>query len=89
MKLLSELKGTMLNSITIEMPARLVKNGFIQTLSDFMPPAHQHKAELNFKIYDSELGKSVRLRSRRRPMITEELIDFLNENEEVTFKINE
>ena len=79
----------MLNSITIEMPARLVKNGFIQTLSDFMPPAHQHKAELNFKIYDSELGKSVRLRSRRRPMITEELIDFLNENEEVTFKINE
>ena len=54
-----------------------------------MPPAHQHKAELNFKIYDSELGKSVRLRSRRRPMITEELIDFLNENEEVTFKINE
>ena len=89
MKLLSELKGTMLNSITIELPVRLVKNGFIQALSDFMPPAHQHKAELNFKIYDSELHRSVRLRSSRKPMITEELIEFLNENEEVTFKINE
>lgn len=88
-KLLSELKGTLLNSITIELPARLVKNGFIQTLSEFMPPAHQHKAELSFKIYDSELDKSVRLRSRRKPMITEELIDFLSENDEVSFKINE
>jgi len=88
-KLLSELKGTLLNSITIELPARLVKNGFIQTLSEFMPPAHQHKAELSFKIYDSELDKSVRLRSRRKPTITEELIDFLSENDEVSFKINE
>ena len=74
---------------TIELPARLVKNGFIQTLSEFMPPAHQHKAELSFKIYDSELDKSVRLRSRRKPTITEELIDFLSENDEVSFKINE
>ena len=88
-KLLSELKGTLLNSITIELPARLVKNGFIQTLSEFMPPAHQHKAELSFKIYDSELDKSVRLRSRRKPTITEELIDFLSENDEISFKINE
>ena len=89
MRLLSELKGSLLNSITIEMPVRLVKNGFIQVLSDFMPPARQHKVELNFRIYDSELDRSVRLRSRRTPAITPELIDFLNENEGVSFKINE
>lgn len=87
-KLLSELKGTLLNSITTSYRP-VGKNGFIQTLSEFMPPAHQHKAELSFKIYDSELDKSVRLRSRRKPTITEELIDFLSENDEVSFKINE
>ena len=54
-----------------------------------MPPAHQHQGRTQLKIYDSELGKSVRLPRVAGPMITEELIDFLNENEEVTFKINE
>ncbi len=89
MKLLEDVKGTLLRSITIEMPLSLVKKGFIETLNDFMPPAHHHKAQLTFKIQDFETGRQVRLRAHRKPAITEELIDFLNEQNEISFKINE
>ncbi len=89
MKLLEDVKGSLLRSITIEMPLSLVKKGFIETLNDFMPPAHQHKAQLTFKIQDFETGRQVRLRAHRKPAITEELINFLNEQNEISFKINE
>ncbi len=89
MKLLEDVKGTLLRTITIEMPLSLVKKGFIESLNEFMPPAHQHKAQLFFKIQDFETGRQVRLRARRNLAITEELINFLNEQNEISFKINE
>ncbi len=89
MKLLEDVKDNLIHSITIEMPVSQVRRGFIEALSAFMPPAHHRRAALSFRIYDSEMGRSVLLHSRRRPQITEELINFLDENEEVTFKINE
>ncbi len=89
MRLLEDVKGRLIHSITIEMPLTLVQKGFIQPLADFMPPATQHKTSLTFKIYDSESGRLVRLRARHKPRITEELINFLNEHDEISFKINE
>ena len=85
---LEDLKGKLLRSITIRMPLDKVKKGYMSLLSDAMPEAHQHRAEVYFHIYDNELNKSVKLHSKRRPQITTELIDLLREDEDISFKIN-
>ena len=87
-ELLQDVKDKLLHSLTINMSIDAVNRGIIKSLSDFLPAAHQHKSDLYFQIYDPEHKKSVKLRSSRRPRITKELIDFLKENEDISFKIN-
>lgn len=87
MDLLEKVKGTMIHSITINLPSSRLTDSIVHPIKSFMTSSTQNRSDLFFDIYDEKCNKSVILQSRNKIPITKELLDFLKE-QELTFDIN-
>jgi DNA polymerase-3 subunit alpha len=86
--LLAEVREEMVKSVSIIVPVQLVTDELIAELQ-----AHTNqtkgKVELKFKLIDKEEGLTVDLYSRNtRIDLTNELIEYLRNREEIEFKLN-
>lgn len=87
MDLLDNVKGTLLNSITINIPASRLSEAEVHPLKSFFTSSTENRGDLFFNIEDDSSDKSVLLHSRNKVPIKREFIDFLKE-QELEFEIN-
>lgn len=88
-ELLAEVSDKLIRKITIQLPVTKVNRVMTETLSDFLRIEQRSSTELYFQVYDPNTQYSVDLFSRgRRVTVTKELLDFINEDEELSFVIN-
>ena len=85
--LLEKVKGSMINSITLNIPAERLTESCVHPIKSFMNSSTQNQGSLFFNIHDPLCNKNVLLHSRRRIPITKELIEFLKD-QEIEFEIN-
>lgn len=87
MDLLENVKGTLLNSITINIPANRLTEAEVHPIKSYMSSSTQNRGDLFFNVHDESSDKSVLLHSRNKLPITREFIDYLKE-QELEFDIN-
>lgn len=79
----------MLKNITISIPIRALHKGNIEPLADLLSNEKEAQTQLFFELIDEETNNVVKLFARNSTInITKELINFLNENNDFSFKIN-
>jgi DNA polymerase-3 subunit alpha len=87
-QLMQDVKDTLVDSITITLPIHSLQSTTINELSTRVK-RNPGKSKLYFKVVDSVNHVIQEFSSPTTPLtITNELIDFLKEDEEITFKIN-
>ncbi len=87
-ELLNDVHEKMVEKITIQIPLSLLDSQFINELSVFLN-AHPGSSSLFFKIEDGETNMKVQLFARNSKIkLTKDLIDYLEENENITFQVN-
>jgi DNA polymerase-3 subunit alpha len=87
-QLMQDVKDTLVDSITITLPIHSLQSTTINELSTRIK-RNPGKSKLYFKVVDSVNHVIQEFSSPTTPLtITNELIDFLKEDEEITFKIN-
>lgn len=87
MDLLEKVKGTMINSITINMHSEQLNESSVHPISSFMTSSTQNRSDLFFNIHDESSNKSVLLHSRNKIPVTKEFIEYLKD-QEFEFEIN-
>lgn len=87
MDLLENVKGTLLNSITINIPTNRLTEAEVHPIKSYMSSSTQNRGDLFFNVHDESSDKSVLLHSRNKLPITREFIDYLKE-QELEFDIN-
>lgn len=87
MDLLENVKGTLLNSITINIPTNRLTEAEVLPIKSYMSSSTQNRGDLFFNVHDESSDKSVLLHSRNKLPITREFIDYLKE-QELEFDIN-
>ncbi|MCH5328692.1 MAG: DNA polymerase III subunit alpha [Coprobacter sp.] len=86
---LPDVKDQLLKDITITIPLKALNKGNIDLLAELLPHVKGGQTKLFFELVDEETHHTVPLFSRSRSVsITRQLIDFLEENEAFSFKIN-
>ena len=89
-ELLPDVKEKMIESMTIGIPLQEIHTTLVNTINTMLPPTKDSKTELFFEVYDPENNNKVKLFSRSRKItVNKELINFINENEHLYFKIND
>lgn len=87
-QLLPDVKGRLLDKITISLPLHDLNSQMIDELSTLMKN-NSGNTLLYFEVIDGERNMKVELFARGSKIeIKKELIDYLNQNDSVTFKIN-
>ncbi|OFX88367.1 MAG: DNA polymerase III subunit alpha [Bacteroidetes bacterium GWF2_33_16] len=88
MMLLGEVRNNLVKSICITMPLQIIKPELITEIKE-VALKNKGKAQLKFKVVDSEENISINLFSRtERIDISNELIAFLNKKSDIHFSIN-
>ena len=86
---LPDVKDQLLKNITISIPIRALHKGNIEPLADLLSNEKEAQTQLFFELIDEETNNVVKLFARNSTInITKELINFLNENNDFSFKIN-
>ena len=87
-QLLQDVKDTVIEKMTVSLSIHQLDEQTVNELSVLIKN-NPGKTQLFFKIIDSELQTTLNLFSKSNRMeVTEDLIDFLNENESIDFVIN-
>ncbi|MDO4994343.1 MAG: DNA polymerase III subunit alpha [Bacteroidales bacterium] len=86
-QLLADVKDTLVESITVDIPLDRLTVAFVEDLAE-MVREHPGKAQLYFNVH-SPGSRSVRLHSRATQLtVTHHLVNYLSEQEGVEFKVN-
>ncbi|MCM1520671.1 MAG: DNA polymerase III subunit alpha [Lachnoclostridium sp.] len=86
-RLLEEVKGKLINNITIDLPKDKITNHICQLISSHIDPSSGENGELSFRMFDPSINRSIHLASSVRIPITRKLIDMLTE-EDISFTVN-
>ncbi|MDE6187964.1 MAG: DUF655 domain-containing protein, partial [Duncaniella sp.] len=87
-RLLNDVKGKLVHSITIDLPSDKVTKHIKELLEEEIRREPNANGELTFRIFDPSINRSLHLRSNRRIPISRKLIDTLTE-EDINFTIND
>ncbi|MDE6061957.1 MAG: DNA polymerase III subunit alpha, partial [Duncaniella sp.] len=87
-RLLNEVKGTLVRSITIDLPSEKVTQHVKELIAAEIKRSGDAKGELSFRIFDPSINRSLHLRSNRRIDISRKLVETLTE-EDINFSIND
>ncbi len=87
-RLLSTVKGQLVNSITIDLPADKLTQHLKELIEEEIRSDTNAKGELSFRIFDPKINRSLHLSSSRRIPISRKLVDTLTE-EDISFSIND
>lgn len=79
-KLLEEVKGTLIHGITIKLRPADINQAFTDVFSDLIS-GNQPGVNINFKVYDSEANRSVTLTTPNRLPLTKDLLGKLDSME--------
>ena len=85
--LLENVKGRLLQSITIKLPEKAVNAALVEMFMSCLTKSTENRSNLYFEITNEENHNSVQLISKYKIPITRSLINKLN-NEEIVFSIN-
>ena len=85
--LLENMKGKMIHSITLNLPAKQLSEVVARPLKAFATSSTLNRSDLFFNLTDDVSAKSILLQSRHKYPISQELIDYLKE-QEINFDIN-
>jgi len=86
--MLSEVKKELIKKITLQIPLKSIKKTFITDLENI---CSQNKGpiRLSFNVYDVDSGIKLSMLSRKYAIqITNQLIDFIEDNPDISFRIN-
>ena len=88
--LLADMQGKMFSKLSITLSLSAFTPSFIESLSERMKETPHNSVEVVFRIIDEKIGRQVSMRSRRKCMLTRELIDFLKDWDEadIEFKLS-
>jgi DNA polymerase-3 subunit alpha len=87
-ELLDDVHEKMVEKLTVNIPLNMIDSQFINELSEFLK-THQGNSSLFFKVTDGESNMNVQLFARNSKIkLTKDLINYLEENENLTFKVN-
>ena len=88
--LLADLQGKLFSKLAISLPLEALTPAFVESLSEHMHETSHNCVDVTFRIYDRKIGRHVTMRSRRKCLLTRELIDFLKEWDEsdIEFKLS-
>lgn len=86
--LLSQAKGTLVRSITIDLPSDKVTRHIRELIEEEIKREPDPQGELNFRIFDPGINRSLHLRSNRHIPISRKLVETLEE-EDINFTIND
>ncbi|MDE6496311.1 MAG: DNA polymerase III subunit alpha, partial [Duncaniella sp.] len=87
-RLLSDVKGKLIRSITIDLPKDKILRHIHDLIVEQVNSATADRGELAFRVFDPSINRSLKLSSGVRIPITRALVDALTE-EEIQFYINE
>ncbi|MBR6757118.1 MAG: DNA polymerase III subunit alpha [Bacteroidaceae bacterium] len=79
MDLLADLQGKLFSKLAISLSLDTLTPAFIESLSDLMHETSHNNIEVTFRIVDEKINRHITMRSRRKCMLTAELIDFLRD----------
>lgn len=86
---LADVQDKLIEKIQVIIPFRILNPGLLETLAEFLKHDPKSKTELYFELVDGEHNHSVTLFSRgTRVNVNKELVNFLKDNDELSFKIN-
>ena len=86
--LLSDIKDTIIEKLTISMPVSSITEDFIAELMDNVDK-NPGKVDLYFQIYDDDHETNVMLTSRKKKIsVQRKIIDFLSDKPSINYKIN-
>jgi DNA polymerase-3 subunit alpha len=77
--LLADLQGKLFSKLSITLPLDTLTPAFIESLSDLMHETSHNNVEVSFRIVDEKIDRQISMRSRRKCLLTPELIDFLRD----------
>ncbi|MBR6285402.1 MAG: DNA polymerase III subunit alpha, partial [Bacteroidaceae bacterium] len=82
---LPEVKDKLIERVTVKMPFKALDENFVR---DFDAIAEPGKVELSFVFFDTNDHSRLSLTSRRKINLTKKVINFLDNNEKVSYVIN-
>ena len=86
--LLSDIKDTYIEKLTISMPISSITENFIAELSEKVKE-NPGNADLYIQIYDDDHISNVMLKAKKKKItVQRKIIDFLNEDSSINYKIN-
>lgn len=78
-RLLSEMKGRLINSVTITLDKTEVNDALIDTLMEHINDSTTERGSLNFRLFDSEANRSILMSSDLRVPINRKLAIILDD----------
>ena len=87
-ELLEKIKGTMVHSVTITLDRKQLTDTTLTLLSDHINNGGDNMGQLNLRVFDSDLNRSIKLSSALQIPITRGLVQIL-ESENIEFSINQ
>ena len=85
--LLENVKGTLIHSITINVPSSILTEAEVHPIKSYITSSTQNRGDLFFNILDESSNKNLLLHSKNKIPITRELLDYLKD-QELKFDIN-
>lgn len=86
-KLLSDIKGRLVNSVTITLDKSDVNDGLINALMEHVNESTTDRGTLNFRLYDGEANRTILMTSDIRIPLNRKLASMLDEME-IEYKFN-
>ena len=87
MDLLEKVKGSIINSITIDLSSKTLSAAQADLIKSFLTSSTENRGDLYFNVTDETSNKSVLLRSRYKMPITRDLLELLS-SQDIKFAIN-
>ena len=86
-KLLSDIKGRLVNSVTITLDKSDVNDGLINALMEHVNESTTDRGTLNFRLFDGEANRTILMTSDIRIPLNRKLASMLDEME-IEYKFN-
>ena len=87
-RLLQELKGQLINSITLHLSKEEVTETLHKLISEHITSSTENRGTLSFRIYDPEINRSIRMTSGHKIPIDKKLIEMLKDMD-IEYHVNE
>lgn len=87
-RLLQDLKGQLINSITLQLSKEEVTETLHNLISEHIKSSTENRGTLSLRIYDPEINRSIKMTSGIKIPIDHKLINMLNDMN-IEYKINE